>query len=177
LFLKPARILEIGSGSGQHAVHMAAALPHLTWQPTDQGEYFAGLLENIERLAPLNVSPPLYLDIATSVFPPTDHIYAANVVHIMPAALLPSLFRGAASALPTGGKLCFYGPFKYLGEFTAESNATLMSGLKRATPSVAFVILKPCKLAPKHKAFTCCQTHLCPPTTSYWSSPSSNQSP
>ncbi len=134
MFLKPARILEIGSGSGQHAVHMAAALPHLTWQPTDQGEYFASLLENIERLAPLNVSPPLYLDIATSVFPPTDHIYAANVVHIMPAALLPSLFRGAASALPTGGKLCFYGPFKYLGEFTAESNATFDEWLKARNP-------------------------------------------
>ena len=115
-------------------MHLATALPHLTWQPTDQGEYFAGLVENIERLAPLNVSPPLYLDIATSDFPPTDHIYAANVVHIMPAALLAPLFRGAASAMPRGGKLCFYGPFKYLGEFTADSNATFDEWLKARNP-------------------------------------------
>ena len=96
-------------------MHLATALPHLTWQPTDQGEYFAGLVENIGRLAPLNVSSPLYLDIAKSDFPPTDHIYAA-------------------SALPRGGKLCLYGPFKYLGEFTADSNATFDEWLKARNP-------------------------------------------
>jgi SAM-dependent methyltransferase len=135
LFSAPAAILEIGSGSGQHAVYMASHLPHLRWQPTDQGDYFAALLENIQQLAPANVLPPVYLDIAAATpWPKADNIYMANVVHIMPAALLQPLFQQAARTLPADGKLCVYGPFKYAGEFTTASNADFDLWLKSRNP-------------------------------------------
>jgi cyclopropane fatty-acyl-phospholipid synthase-like methyltransferase len=130
LFQVPARILEIGSGSGQHAVYMASGLPHLDWQPSDRGEYYEGLVENIRQLAPANVRPPLYLDVTETEFPPADHIYLANVLHIMPEINLPLLFRGAARTLPTGGKLCIYGPFTYGGAFTTQSNSAFDAWLK-----------------------------------------------
>jgi len=134
LFPASARVLEIGSGSGQHAVFMARALPWLTWQPTDRGDYYPGLVDNIERLAPANVSPPRYLDISASDWPETDHMYLANVLHIMPAALLQPLFEGASRILADKGKLCIYGPFKYGGKFTTTSNADFDQWLKARDP-------------------------------------------
>ncbi|MFT4633893.1 MAG: hypothetical protein ACI8PP_000208 [Candidatus Pseudothioglobus sp.] len=134
LLPNPARVLEIGSGSGQHAIFMAQALPWLTWQPTDRGDYHPCLVNNIARLAPPNVKPALYLDISGTDWPETDHIYLANVLHIMPAALLASLFTGAAALLPDTGKLCIYGPFKYAGEFTSASNAEFDKRLKNSNP-------------------------------------------
>jgi SAM-dependent methyltransferase len=134
LFPDPTRILEIGSGSGQHAVFMAKTLPWLTWQPTDRGDYFPGLVNNIERLGPDNIKTPHYLDISSTGWPDTDHIYLANVLHIMPAALLTPLFQGAAAVLADTGKLCIYGPFKYDGEFTTASNASFDEWLKARDP-------------------------------------------
>jgi SAM-dependent methyltransferase len=134
LFPDPTRILEIGSGSGQHAVFMAQTMPWLTWQPTDRGDYFPGLVNNIARLGPDNVKAPHYLDISGTDWPDTDHIYLANVLHIMPAALLAPLFQGAAAVLADTGKLCIYGPFKYGGEFTTASNANFDESLKARDP-------------------------------------------
>jgi SAM-dependent methyltransferase len=134
LLPSPARVLEIGSGSGQHAIFMAQALPLLTWQPTDRGEYYTGLVDNIGRLGPDNVKPPLHLDISGTDWPATDHIYLANVLHIIPAALLAPLFKGAAAVLAETGKLCIYGPFKYAGEFTTASNAEFDDWLKDRDP-------------------------------------------
>jgi hypothetical protein len=134
LLPNPARVLEIGSGSGQHAIFMAQALPWLTWQPTDRGDYHPCLVNNIERLGPQNVKPAQYLDISGTDWPETDHIYLANVLHIMPAALLAPLFKGAAALLPDIGKLCIYGPFKYAGEFTSASNAEFDERLKDSDP-------------------------------------------
>jgi SAM-dependent methyltransferase len=134
LLPSPARVLEIGSGSGQHAIFMAQALPWLSWQPTDRGDYYPGLVNNIERLGPDNVNPPQYLDLSGTDWPATDHIYLANVLHIMPAALLAPLFKGVAAGLADDGKLCIYGPFKYAGEFTTPSNADFDEWLKDRDP-------------------------------------------
>ena len=135
LFSRPADILEIGSGSGQHAVYIASHLPHLRWQPSDQGDYLPALAENIRQLAPANVLAPVYLDIgAPTPWPKADNIYMANVVHIMPAALLQPLFQQAARTLPAYGQLCIYGPFKYAGEFTTASNADFDLWLKARNP-------------------------------------------
>jgi hypothetical protein len=113
---------------------MAQVLPWLPWQPTDRGDYFPGLLNNIARLGPDNVKTPHYLDISGTGWPDTDHIYLANVLHIMPAALLKPLFQGAAAVLADTGKLCIYGPFKYDGEFTSASNANFDASLKARDP-------------------------------------------
>lgn len=137
LFAEPATVLEIGSGSGQHAVAFAGALPHLTWQPSDQGRYLEGLKINLAKLAPPNVRPVVTLDIAAEPWPVTgfDHIYLANVVHIAPEAVLEPLFRQAARLLPAGGLLCLYGPYRYGGEFTTESNERFDAWLRAQNPA------------------------------------------
>jgi hypothetical protein len=125
----PCHLLEVGSGSGQHAICFATALPHITWQPSDLGDYYPGLVDNLNRLAPDNILPPLYLDLASPVWPGTvDCLYSANVIHIMPEALLPQMFASPAS------RLMFYGPYKYNGEFTSESNANFDVWLKDRNP-------------------------------------------
>jgi len=125
----PCSLLEVGSGSGQHAIRFATALPHVTWQPTDQGDYYPGLIDNISRLAPENVLPPRYLDLNLPEWPAdVDCLYSANVIHIMPAALLPQMFASPAS------RLMFYGPYKYDGEFTSDSNANFDLWLKDRNP-------------------------------------------
>ncbi|MEO2178346.1 MAG: DUF938 domain-containing protein [bacterium] len=124
LLTEPATLLEIGSGSGQHAVHFASALRHITWQPSDQGEYFEPLKTNIQSLAPDNVKPPVYLDLNNPDWSitTTNHIYTANVLHIVPESLLSPLFIGASKVMTHNGLLCIYGPFKYNGKFTTDSN-------------------------------------------------------
>lgn len=126
---EPVRVLEVGSGAGQHAVCFASQLPHVTWQPTDQGEYFPGLQDNLNRLATANILPPVYLDLAAPEWPtPFDCLYSANVIHIMAAEYLPAIFRSEAR------QLIFYGPFKYDGKFTSESNANFDLWLKERNP-------------------------------------------
>ena len=131
LLPNPCRVLEIGSGSGQHAVHMTQTLPYLDWQPSDQGEYFDGLVSNIEQLVPKKVRQPIYLDInnvENETWPTSDVIYSTNVLHIMPEALIDGFFLGANKCQCQ--MILIYGPFKYGGQFTTESNANFDLWLK-----------------------------------------------
>lgn len=114
---------------------MTQALPFLNWQPSDQGEYFDGLVSNIEQLAPKNVSAPIYLDISNvehEAWPISDVIYSTNVLHIMPAALIDLLFMGATKCQCQ--MILIYGPFKYKGQFTTDSNANFDVWLKDRNP-------------------------------------------
>lgn len=132
LFAEPGNVLEVGAGSGQHALHFADALGHLVWQPTDQGAYFDGLVANL-RAAPLeNVLAPRFLDIESS-WPGGRYRYgfAANVLHIAPARMIAPFMTGFADHIEPGGLLCVYGPFKYGGEFTTPSNERFDEWLKR----------------------------------------------
>ena len=124
-------VLEIGSGSGQHAVHFAREMPGIRWQPTDRGEYFQALHANLARVDLKNIEPPLHLDVEH--FPQDldcDAAYCANVLHIMPERLMPALFDGVAANLRTGGLFVVYGPFKYGGAFTTDSNERFDGWLK-----------------------------------------------
>ncbi len=126
-----ASVLEIGSGSGQHAALFADGLPEVTWQPTDRGDYFSLLESNLASVTLANLKSPLYLDVSS--FPDLgrfDAIFSANVLHIMSASLIEPLMAGAAASLKPGGLLLFYGPFKYRGEFTTASNAAFDQWLK-----------------------------------------------
>ena len=125
------RVLEVGSGAGQHAIRFASELPQISWQPTDQGSYFPGLQQNIERFGPDNVLEPQYLDLTEpdwARFEPCQVLYSANVIHIMPEALLPQMFTSHCDLL------LFYGPYKYNGEFTSESNGNFDLWLKERNP-------------------------------------------
>ncbi len=132
LFLEPGLVLEIGSGAGQHAVYCARHLPHLIWQPTDQAEYLHDLSRNISELAPSNVNLPLALDVSESDWPldEVDYVYSANTLHIMSEVQVTQFIDGVGRVLKNNGLLAFYGPFKYKGEFTTDSNARFDLWLK-----------------------------------------------
>jgi len=132
LLVETATVLEIGSGSGQHAVYFAKALPHLRWLPSDRGNYFESLVSNIREFAPDNVLKPIYLDVSNHPWPALqiDHIYAANVLHIASPDQVRDFFKGAGQLARIDGLLCLYGPFKYDGKFTTTSNQRFDQWLK-----------------------------------------------
>ena len=136
VFRKPGHVLEIGSLTGQHAVYMGAELPHLIWQPSDVAAALDGLSSRIRAEAGNNVRAPVELDVNSLPWPidETDGIFSANVVHIIAIPLIEAMFRGIGSVLKPGGYLCLYGPFKYDGQFTTESNARFDLWLKDRDP-------------------------------------------
>jgi len=136
--LAPAeRVLEVGSGSGQHALHFTEALPELRWQPTEHPEVMSALEANLGAAGREAILPPLALDLAAGPWPagPFDAVYAANVMHIVSVPLGEALIRGAASVLGAGGQLLLYGPYRFGGAFTTESNAEFDQWLKARDPA------------------------------------------
>lgn len=130
------RVLEIGSGTGQHALHFATHLPDLRWQPSDTGDYLPALRETFRGGVPGNLLPVLELDVRTDAWPsgPFDAIYTANTLHIMSWSAVEALFRGVGRVLAAGGKLCIYGPFSYGGRHTSRSNADFDAFLRNRDP-------------------------------------------
>lgn len=130
-----ARVLEIASGTGQHAVFFAERMPGLTWLPTDGDP---GSLDAIEawiaESGVRNVEPPRLLDASrpdwARTVGPVDAIFNANMIHIAPWEVALGLFEGAGRALAAGGRFLLYGPFKVGGVHTAESNASFDESLK-----------------------------------------------
>ncbi|MEB3352976.1 MAG: DUF938 domain-containing protein [Cyanobacteriota bacterium] len=141
----PARVLEIGSGSGQHAVHFCRHLAGLHWQCSDLPAALPALAERLhleggEGLAPAAVLPPpipLAVDRARD-WPvgPFDAVFSANTTHIMAAECVPWLLRGAAGVLGPGGRLLLYGPFHDGGVHTAPSNASFDAHLRNLDPAM-----------------------------------------
>ena len=130
-------MLEIGSGSGQHALHFTEALPGLCWQPTEHPAALPALAANLGATGREAILPPLALDLAADSWPagPFDAVYAANVMHIVSVPLGEALLRGAASVLGEGGQLLLYGPYRFGGAFTTESNAEFDQWLKARDPA------------------------------------------
>jgi cyclopropane fatty-acyl-phospholipid synthase-like methyltransferase len=131
-FAHSRKVLEIGSGTGQHAVHFATNLPHLTWQPTDRAEYFPGLRARVAHDGPVNLKRPIELDVKHQPWPvePVDAVFTANTLHIMDWSAVESFVQGLHTVLTTPGILCIYGPFRYAGKYTSESNAQFDTYLK-----------------------------------------------
>jgi cyclopropane fatty-acyl-phospholipid synthase-like methyltransferase len=129
-------VLEIGSGTGQHAVHFATHLPYLTWQPSEMRAQLPPLIERLRREAPPNVRAAIALDVHDDPWPAADldAVFSANTLHIMAWSAVREFFRGSASVLPPGGVLCVYGPIRYRGEYTSASNAQFDQWLKERDP-------------------------------------------
>lgn len=117
-------VLEIGSGTGQHAVHFAAHLTHLTWQPTEQLAYLPDLSQRVKLEGTHNLRPPTVLDVKQTVWPlrHVDAVFTANTLHIMSWAEVQAMYQGLGAVLAAGGVLCVYGPFRYGGRYTSDSN-------------------------------------------------------
>ena len=131
------RLFEIGSGSGQHAIYMAASVHTIRWQPSDCASVLPLLTNNIETYGTPNLSLPREFDLASlskSEKIDVDCVYAANVMHIVSESLCENLIRLAGSALSQNGYLILYGPFTYNGQFTTRSNQDFDVWLKSRDP-------------------------------------------
>lgn len=131
-------VLEIGSGTGQHAVFFAQELPHLTWQPSDLPENRDAIRGRLDKNAPANVKPPLELDVEHCEPPANgfDAVFSANTAHIMGIRAVQRMFALVGRVLPAGGKFCLYGPFNFEGEFSSESNARFDASLRQRKPTM-----------------------------------------
>ncbi len=126
-------VLEIASGSGEHAVHFAAALPQLTWQPTDPDPEARDSIAAYRAAAQLpNLLPPLALDATSPTWPvaQADAMVTINMIHIAPWAAAAGVIAGAERLLAAGGVLFLYGPFREHGQHTAPSNAAFDESLR-----------------------------------------------
>ena len=135
-FADRTQVLEIGSGTGQHAVHFARALERLTWHPTEQLAYLADLAERVKLEGPRNLRVPTLLDVRQAVWPVrgVDAVFTANTLHIMSWPEVMALFRGLGGVLEPGGVLCIYGPFRYAERYTSESNREFDRMLQERDP-------------------------------------------
>jgi cyclopropane fatty-acyl-phospholipid synthase-like methyltransferase len=135
-FAERTQVLEIGSGTGQHAVHFAAHLTHLTWHPTEQLAYLADLAARVKLEGGRNLRTPTVLDVRQTVWPlrSVDAIFTANTLHIMSWPEVTALYRGLGGVLSPGGVMCVYGPFRYHGRYTSPSNEDFDLMLKERDP-------------------------------------------
>lgn len=136
-FTEPGFVLEIGSGTGQHAVYFPQHLPHLTWQPTDVEESLAGIEAWRSEAGLANVLAPLALDVQQKTWPVSriDYIFSANTTHIMSWPEVEYMFEGIGNMLIAGGRVCLYGPFNYGRRYTSDSNARFDAWLKARDPA------------------------------------------
>lgn len=137
-FIAPGGVLEIGAGTGQHAVYFAANLPHLTWTTTDREENLDGIRLWIEEAALPNLRGPLRLSVCDERWPVvvTRYAFSANTAHIMSWPDVERMFAGVARTLQSGGIFCLYGPFNRDGRYTSESNRAFDESLKARDPDM-----------------------------------------
>jgi len=129
--------LEVGSGTGQHAVHFASGMPHVEWQPTDRTDELPTLAARIAAEAPQNVRSPLPLDVRDTPWLLPDSfnaVYSANTLHIMSWDSVRHFFRGVGQVLDECGLVCIYGPFLYEDVETLPSNVAFDQWLRARDP-------------------------------------------
>ncbi|MBW4933020.1 DUF938 domain-containing protein, partial [Marinobacter sp. F4206] len=138
IFRHSGTILEIGTGTGQHAVHFAHHLPHIVWQPSDHPENYQLCLPRLQESALPNLKQPLALDVRQTDWniPRIHGVFSANTAHIMSWNEVASMFAGVGAALTNGEMFCLYGPFKYAGQHTSESNALFDRHLSQRNPAM-----------------------------------------
>jgi cyclopropane fatty-acyl-phospholipid synthase-like methyltransferase len=128
-------VLEVGSGTGQHAVHFAAALPWLSWQCADLPQQLPGIRQWLDEAGLANTPPPIALDVH-GPWPsgPWDAVFSANVLHIVDWPGVEAFFAGVGRVLGSTGVLVVYGPFNEGGAYTSASNRDFDGWLKARDP-------------------------------------------
>ena len=136
VFTEPGDVLEIGSGTGQHAVFITYNLPHLNWQPGDLETEHDGIKMWINDVAHNRISSPLVLDVDMPSWPVEnkDYVFTANTTHIISFEQTEKMFKHVAACLKEEGIFAQYGPFNYNGKYTSESNASFDVWLKQRNP-------------------------------------------
>jgi cyclopropane fatty-acyl-phospholipid synthase-like methyltransferase len=131
------RLLEIGSGTGQHAVHMAPHFPRLEWYPTDLSKNLKGMSLWFDEFKIASIQKPTRMEVGKDELPKLkfDIIFTANTFHIMHWKEVKSLIKQFGGRLREGARVVIYGPFKYGGEFTSASNEEFDRELKAEDPS------------------------------------------
>ncbi len=126
------RVLEIGSGTGEHAVYFASKMPWLFWQTSDRIQNHPGILGWLQEAGLANLGDPLELDVSAvhRLDDAYDAVFSANTAHIMSFENVARMFALVGGTLTAGGVFCLYGPFKLEGEFTSESNAAFDESLR-----------------------------------------------
>jgi hypothetical protein len=137
-FTQPGTALEIGAGTGQHAVHFATHLTHLQWQPTDCEANLAGIGLWVSEAALPNLRAPLKLDVRDSEWPvqTVDYVFSANTAHIMSWPEVELMFAGVGKVLQPLGVFCLYGPFNRDGRYTSDSNREFDEMLATRDPNM-----------------------------------------
>ena len=135
LFQDRREVLEIGSGTGQHAVYFAGKLPQLTWQTSDLANNLAGIRIWLNEAGLANTPPPMEFDVNLT-WPDRrfDAIFSANTLHIMAWPEVEKMFAGLAKVMTESARLVIYGPFNIGRQFTSESNASFDASLKARNP-------------------------------------------
>lgn len=138
------RVLEIGSGTGQHAAYFAEHMPHLLWQASDHPEYLPGVAERLAEAALPNAPPPWPLQAELGPVPGLaplpeaferfDTVFSANTLHIMSWPHVQAFFAGLPAVMAKGALLCVYGPFNYNGTYSSDSNRQFDAWLKARDP-------------------------------------------
>lgn len=136
---RPCTVLELASGTGEHALWMARCLPHVTWLPSEATPEGLAIIEAWRALCPdlaERVLPPVQIDAARPPWhgPVVDAVVTANLTHISPWSATLGLVAGAAARLNRGGLLLIYGPFNERGAFTGPGNAAFDADLRARNP-------------------------------------------
>lgn len=136
VFAAARNVLEIGSGTGQHAVYFGAALAHLVWQTSDVEDNHPAINAWLRDAALPNVRPPLLLDVDFADWSAmgADGVFSANTAHIMGWQQVEKMMNGVGRLLNPGGAFCLYGPFNYHGRYTSDSNQRFDQWLKERDP-------------------------------------------
>jgi cyclopropane fatty-acyl-phospholipid synthase-like methyltransferase len=131
-------VLEIGSGTGQHAVYFGRAMPHLIWQTSDLEVNHAGIRLWLDEAGLDNVRAPLSLDVTDPDWPAieVDAVFTANTFHIMSWEAVAATIAGSGRLLSPGGRLMVYGPFSYSNRHTSDSNARFDTALRQSDPTM-----------------------------------------
>ena len=164
IFASPGKVLEIGTLTGQHAVHFAQAMPHLQWQPSDHPEAAHLCRARLKQANLPNILPVVELDVSDPNWPidTFQWVFSANTAHIMSWSEVEQMFRAIGERLPEDGAFCLYGPFNNQGEYSSDSNRRFDQHLRSQAPHMGIRDLVDISALAESAGMTLAENHSMP---------------